>query len=149
MKDGHGAVTLGSELSGGIRNVYVENCRMESPHQERILRIKTNSVRGGFAEKIYMRNMKATELADSAVSIDFTYEEGDSGKFDPVVRDILVSNVTCTKAKYALYMKGFARKAISNVVIEDCKFDGVKNSNVLEHVDGLVVRNSTINGKKI
>ena len=149
MKDGHGAVTLGSELSGGIRNVFVEKCRMESPNQERILRIKTNSVRGGYAERIYMRDMKATEVADSIVSIDFTYEEGDSGKFDPVVKDIWVSNVTCTKAKYAIYMKGFARKPISNVVIEDCVFDGVKNANVLEHVNGLVLRNVKINGKTV
>ncbi len=149
MKDGHGAVTLGSELSGGIRNVFVENCRMESPNQERILRIKTNSVRGGYAERIYMRNMKATQLSEAAVSIDFTYEEGDSGKFDPVVKDILVSNVSCSKAKYAIYMKGYARKPITGVVIEDCTFDGVKNANVLEHVEGLVVRNTTINGKNI
>jgi len=149
MQDGHGAVTLGSELSGGIRNVFVENCKLESPNQERILRIKTNSVRGGFAEKIYMRNMKASTLKEAAVSIDLTYEEGDSGKFDPSVKDIFVSNISCTKSKYAIYIKGYARKPIGNVVLENCAFNGVKNPNVLEHIDGLVVRNVTLNGKAL
>ena len=56
MKDGHGGVTIGSEVSGGVRNVFTENCDMDSPNLDRALRIKTNSVRGGFIENIFMRN---------------------------------------------------------------------------------------------
>ncbi len=52
MKDGHGGVSIGSEVSGGIRNVLTENCRMSSPNLERALRIKTNSYRGGVIENI-------------------------------------------------------------------------------------------------
>ena len=47
MKDGHGGVVIGSEISGGVRNVFVERCRMDSPQLDRALRLKTNSVRGG------------------------------------------------------------------------------------------------------
>jgi len=47
MSDGHGGVSIGSEASGGVRNVFVQNCRMSSPSLERALRIKTNSYRGG------------------------------------------------------------------------------------------------------
>ena len=74
MKDGHGGVTIGSEISGDVRNVFAEECRMDSPHLERVLRIKTNSVRGGVIERIYMRNVQAGQVsAGAAVDIDFRY----------------------------------------------------------------------------
>ena len=57
MKDGHGGVVIGSEISGNIRNVFAEDCTMDSPNLDRALRIKTNSLRGGVVENIYMRNV--------------------------------------------------------------------------------------------
>ena len=53
MKDGHGGVVLGSEMSGSVRNVFAENCAMNSTALDRMLRIKTNSVRGGTIENIF------------------------------------------------------------------------------------------------
>src|ERR1017187_2071988 len=50
MKDGHGGVTIGSEMSGGVRNVFVENCRLDSPNLNQALRFKTNAMRGGTIE---------------------------------------------------------------------------------------------------
>ena len=47
MKDGHGGVTIGSEISGGARQIFAERCQMDSPQLDRALRIKTNAVRGG------------------------------------------------------------------------------------------------------
>ena len=47
MRAGHGGVVIGSEISGGVRNVFVERCEMSSPDLERAIRIKTHSVRGG------------------------------------------------------------------------------------------------------
>src|SRR5947209_4417758 len=47
MKDGHGGVVVGSEISGGCRNVFVEDCRMDSPNLDRALRFKSNARRGG------------------------------------------------------------------------------------------------------
>src|SRR5262249_5222835 len=48
MKDGHGGVVMGSEISGGCRNVFVEDCSMDSPHLDRALRFKSNARRGGY-----------------------------------------------------------------------------------------------------
>ena len=48
MIDGHGGVVMGSEISAGVRDVFVENCTMSSPNLDRVIRIKTNSKRGGF-----------------------------------------------------------------------------------------------------
>jgi len=67
MKDGHGGVTIGSETSGGVRNVFAEDCRMDSPNLDRALRIKTNSVRGGVIERIYLRDVKVGQDRKSVV----------------------------------------------------------------------------------
>ena len=79
MKDGHGGVVIGSEISGGVRNVFAEHCRMDSPHLDRALRLKNNAVRGGVVEDIYMRDVTVGQVAEAVLTIDFFYEEGDSG----------------------------------------------------------------------
>ena len=79
MKDGHGGVTIGSEISGGARNVFAERCRMDSPNLDRALRIKTNAVRGGLIEHVYMRDVTVGQVAEAVVAIDFFYEEADKG----------------------------------------------------------------------
>lgn len=149
MKDGHGGVTVGSEISGNVRYVYVEDCQMDSPMLERALRLKTNAMRGGILEHIYMRNVTVGEVSDSMLSIDFTYEEGDKGTFMPMVRDIEMRNVTGTRSKYALYLRGFEKAPIRDIRLVDCKFDGVAKPDVLEHVQGLTRSNVTINGAKV
>ena len=60
MKDGHGGVVLGSEMSGGIRNVFVEDCQMGSPNLVRAIRLKSNSSRGGYLESLFVRNIQST-----------------------------------------------------------------------------------------
>ena len=58
MNDGHGGVVIGSEISGGFKNLYVENCKMDSPNLDRVIRIKTSNCRGGIIENIYVRILK-------------------------------------------------------------------------------------------
>ena len=67
MKDGHGGVVIGSEISGGARNIFAERCRMDSPQLDRALRIKTNSVRGGRVEGVYMREVTVGQVAEAVV----------------------------------------------------------------------------------
>ncbi|HMC61603.1 MAG TPA: glycoside hydrolase family 28 protein [Candidatus Solibacter sp.] len=147
MKDGHGGVTLGSECSGGIRNVYAQDCRMDSPSLDRVLRIKTNAIRGGAIEHVYMRNVEAGQVAGAAIDIDFYYEEGEKGAFPPVVRDIEVVNLTCRKSKSALSLRGFKSAPIRNVRLRNCKFEQVAAPNVVENVEGLTMDAVTINGR--
>lgn len=149
MKDGHGGVTIGSEISGSVRYVYVDNCRMDSPQLDRAIRLKTNAMRGGTLEHIYVRDVTVGEVADSVLSIDFTYEEGNKGTFMPIVRDIELRNVTSKKSKYGLYLRGFPAAPITNIRLDSCRFDGVAQADVLEHVTGLSRRNVIVNGKVV
>jgi polygalacturonase len=146
MRDGHGGVTIGSEISGGVRNVFAERCRMDSPNLDRALRFKNNASRGGLLEHVYMRDVTVGEVADAVLQIDFQYEEGANGAFTPVVRDVEMRNVSSRKSKYALYLRGLEKGTIADVRIIDCTFDQVASPNVVERVDGLVIKNTKING---
>ncbi|MFL5617089.1 MAG: glycoside hydrolase family 28 protein [Gemmatimonadaceae bacterium] len=149
MRDGHGGVTIGSEISGGVRHVYAERNKMDSPQLDRALRFKNNAMRGGVLEHIYMRDVEVGQLADSVLQVDFLYEEGANGDFPPVVRDVELLRVTSRKSTYALYLRGYDKGTIEDVRVIDCTFDGVAKPDVVEHVTGLVRRNVTVNGAKV
>jgi polygalacturonase len=149
MKDGHGGVTLGSECSGDIRNVFAEDCRMDSPNLDRVLRVKTNAVRGGTIENIYMRNVKAGQVSGAAVDVDFNYEEGDKGPFQPVVRNIVVENLECRQSRNALALRGFPNAPIVGVTLRHCTFEHAAEPNVTENVRDLVLEDVRINGAEV
>ena len=148
MRDGHGGVTIGSEISGHVRHVYVERCRMDSPQLDRALRLKNNAMRGGTLEHIYMRDVQVGQLADAVLQVDFLYEEGTNGSFPPVVRDVELLRVTSRKSNYGLYLRGYDRGTIADVRVIDCTFDGVAKPDMVEQVTGLVRRNVVVNGGK-
>jgi polygalacturonase len=147
MKDGHGGVTIGSEISGGARNIFAERCRMDSPRLDRALRIKTNSVRGGVVERVFMRDVTVGQVAEAVIAIDFNYEEGDTGKYPPVVRDVDVRNVTSRKSNYALLLRGYPSAPVINLHVQDCAFDNVAKPDVLNNVKNIALVNVTVNGK--
>ncbi len=147
MKDGHGGVSIGSEASGGVRNVFVENCNMSSPHLDRALRIKTNSYRGGAIENIYFDRVTVGQVAAGVIDIDFNYEEGDGGPLPPVVNNVVVSNVTCQKSRYGLYLRGFKTAPIRGLTVVNCDFANAEKGNLLENVESVKFTNATINGK--
>jgi polygalacturonase len=147
MKDGHGGVTIGSEISGGVRNIFAQDCVMSSPKLDRALRIKNNAMRGGLIENIFMRNVNVGEVAEAIVAIDFYYEEGETGAFTPIVRNVEVRNVKSSKSKYALYLRGFKRAPITDIRLEGCTFDGVAQPDLIENVEQLVLHDVRVNGK--
>lgn len=146
MRDGHGGVSIGSEISGGIRNVFVEHCTMDSPNLERMLRIKSNAMRGGVTEHVYLRDITVGQVADSVVTIDYYYEEADRGNFPPIVRDVEVRNVHSARSGYAIYLRGFSSDPIRDIRLVNCTFANVAKPNVIEHVTGLVLRDVLVNG---
>src|SRR5690625_7155880 len=77
---------------------------MDSPNLDRALRFKTNSVRGGTVENVFMRNVTVGEVADALFRVNFYYEEGDEGNFPPVVSNIEMRNVTRRKKQRAHYV---------------------------------------------
>jgi polygalacturonase len=137
MKDGHGGVVIGSEVSGSVRNVYAEDCSMDSPHLDRVLRIKTNAVRGGVIENVFMRNVKVGQVAEAVLKIDFYYEEGDKGSFTPIVRNVEMKNVESDKSQFGIWIRAYDRSPAMNISVDHCVFKNVAEPNILDNVKDL------------
>lgn len=133
MKDGHGGVVIGSEISGGCRNVFVEDCQMDSPHLKRALRFKSNARRGGVVENVFLRHVTIGEVAESIITVDFLYEEGAKGAFPPTVRHVFLENVTARHTPRVFYLAGFAGATIDDLHLSHCEFSGVTSTDVIDH----------------
>jgi polygalacturonase len=147
MKDGHGGLTIGSEMSAGVRNVFVENCRLNSPNLNEAFRFKTNAMRGGVIENVYFRNITIGEVSDAILQVDFYYQEGTKGPEHPVVRSIDIRDVTSRKSKYALQLRGFPYAPMNDIHFERCTFENVANADIVENVKGLTLTDVKVNGK--
>jgi polygalacturonase len=147
MKDGHGGITLGSEVSGDIRNVFAENCRMNSPNLNEAFRFKTNAMRGGIIENVYIRNMTIGQVSDAILQVDFNYQEGAKGPEHPIVRNIDIRDVTSQKSKYALQLRGFPDSPMTGIHFERCDFQNVATPDVAENVRNLTLTDVKVNGK--
>jgi polygalacturonase len=149
MKDGHGGVTLGSECSGGIHNVYARNCRMDGPSLDRVLRFKDNAMRGGVIEHIYLRDIEAGQVAGPAIEVDLQYEEGPNGPFKPLVRDVEVVNLKVRKCRSAFSIRGYKDAPVREIRLRDCTFQETAQPNVVENVELMTIENVSVNGKRL
>jgi hypothetical protein len=96
-----------------------------------------------------MRNIKIGQVKEAVVLVSFKYQEGDAGNFTPIVRNIFVSDITSEKSDYGLYLDAYERSPVTNVVIENCKFNGVKKGNMLNFTKDLTFKEFYINGNLV
>ena len=132
MKNGHGGVVIGSEISGGCKNVFAHDCVMDSPELERVLRIKTNSCRGGIIENINMKDVKVGVCKESILKINLDYEHNEvcCRGYYPTVRKVYMENVTSEKSKYGVQIIGLEEDTyVYDILVKNCKFNGVQSGN--------------------
>ena len=149
MKDGHGGITVGSEISGGVRNLFAHDCRLDSADLWTALRVKNNASRGGKLENFFFRDITVGTVSRAVVEIDFNYEEGAKGNYIPVVRNYVVEKLTCATGNRALDIQGFENAPIYDVRLKDCSFGEMKSASVIKNVKGLDLDNVTVNGKQV
>lgn len=134
MKNGHGGVVIGSEISGGAKNIFAHNCVMDSPNLDRVLRIKTNSCRGGIIEDIYVKDIQVGQCGESVLKINLDYEHNEvccRGNY-PVVRNVLMENVTCQKSRYGVQIIGLEEDVfVNDITVRNCRFNGVQQGNTI------------------
>ena len=157
MENGHGGVVIGSEISGGCQNVYAHDCEMDSPSLDRVLRIKTNSCRGGVIENINMRNITVGQCGEAVLKINTDYEPREvcCRGFYPTVRNVLMENITCRKSKYGVMIVGYddakLSNTINNITVRNCQFDGVYEKPVKQigKAENITYDNLLINGSLV
>jgi polygalacturonase len=124
FRAGHGGIGIGSETSGGIQNVFGENCRMDSPDLEMAIRLKTNPARGGYIQNVYVRNC-TVKLAQTGISLTLRYSSSGAmdGEAVPVIRDVDIRDVKFMKLTQPIFIQGWSpSNPISDITIANCDF---------------------------
>lgn len=144
LKGLHGVV-LGSEMSAGIQNVYVENCQTTG-YLKRGIYLKTNADRGGFIKNIFITNIQLDEVED-CIYITSNYH-GEGKGFPSAINDISFSNISCTKASQnGVVIQGYPELKIKNIYLNNITILSAKNAISNTNAENVVL-NEVIIGEK-
>ena len=130
----HGGFVIGSEMSGGARNIFVYNCSFVGTDVG--LRFKTVRGRGGVVEKIYIKNISMKDIIHQAIFLDMYYAAKPPAPSDPTgrlvadsivpvteatprFRDIHISGIVCDGAGEAIYVRGLPELNIQDITFEN------------------------------
>jgi polygalacturonase len=160
---GHGGVTVGSEMSGGVKNMHVSNCTFIGTDVG--LRFKSNRGRGGVVENIFISNIEMINIPAQAISFDLFYggksasealDEG-AAKNDQAIRvaseetpqfkNISIRDVNCKGALQAILLQGLPEMNLKNIQLENIRME----SNIgltCTDADGVKIKNLTLVTKK-
>ncbi|EJY56052.1 glycoside hydrolase family 28 [Alicyclobacillus hesperidum URH17-3-68] len=150
MLNGHG-VSIGSEMSGGVQNVLVENCDFDGTNAG--LRIKTLRGRGGIVQNITFDHVSMSNIQAQAFIIDENYASNGSAlppgpvtDATPAIRNLNFDNITVNGAKQAMYFSGLAELPIQNIAFHNVAINGAGSGIQAENVEGVKMDNVSING---
>lgn len=158
---GHGGFVVGSEMSGGVKNVYVSDCQFLGTDVG--LRFKSTRGRGGVVEGIYINNVSMFDIQTDAITFDLYYggksavealEDGDENKEStprykadettPCFRDIFINHVICRRARRAAFFNGLPEMPVKNVQITDLEVNNAKEGIVINNTDGVQLNNISV-----
>ncbi|MBN1951386.1 MAG: glycoside hydrolase family 28 protein [Bacteroidales bacterium] len=148
MVEGHGGVVIGSEISGNVSHVFAENCMMDSPNLDRAIRIKSNSVRGGKVEHIYVRDIDVLQVKEAILKINMFYATERADNI-PSVSNVLLENVQGYKSKYGIWIEAYEEKPVQNIKLKNCDFDQVEEPTHIKNAEKLTFENVYINGQEL
>ena len=132
---GHGGFVVGSEMSGGVHNILVQNCQFLGTDVG--LRFKSCRGRGGLVDNIFIRNISMFDIQADAIIFNLYYggksviemmRDGDQpnnsdiqpvDETTPEFRDIYIENVVCRNANRALFFNGLPEKPIENIFLKN------------------------------
>lgn len=141
------AVVIGSEMSAGVQNIWIENCDYAG-YCKRGIFVKTNPDRGGFVRNLFVSNCTFDEVEDLFYITSMYAGEGIGNNHFSVVSDIFVEDLQCRKARQAgIVLQGTAAKPIRNVVLRNVNIDEVKNAISLDHTEGVTMEGCHIGGR--
>lgn len=148
MGSRHAGVCIGSEMSGGVRNVWVEDCTVEVASSA--FYFKANLDRGGVVENFHARRMKVQRAREALVRFGTTYHGYRGGNFPPVFRNFHLADLECEEASaYGISLDGQPAAPIENVRLERVRIKRAKEPLWLRHTQGLHFEDVEINGRPV
>lgn len=146
--DGHGGIALGSEASGGIRNVIACHNHFDSPSLTYALRLKTNARRGGVMENIWFHDCTIRTVGEAAIHGTMLYEDGRQGDHLPVFRNIVMENITAHGGQYGIFLEAFQEVPITGLVLRHIRIDGAVHALRAMNWQQPVMEDVCINGMR-
>jgi polygalacturonase len=132
---GHGGFVVGSEMSGGVKNIKVQNCQFLGTDVG--LRFKSTRGRGGVVENIYIDGISMMDIKNDAITFNMFYggksvaetiEDGDiidnttkmkADETTPVFRNINIENIVCNGAGRAMEFNGLPEMPIDGIYLKN------------------------------
>jgi polygalacturonase len=161
---GHGGFVVGSEMSGGVRNISVSNCKFIGTDVG--LRFKSTRGRGGIVENIYINNISMKDIVTDSFLFDLYYggksaseslEDGDetnskpemmaADETTPTFRNIYVKNIVSRNARRAMFFNGLPEMNITNIHVENAHISSLLGAELSES-DGIILKNIHIEPKQ-
>ena len=157
---GHGGFVVGSEMSGGVENIWVSDCRFLGTDVG--LRFKSTRGRGGvvkniWCDHIYMKdivsygaifNLYYAGVAASDKADDETADIQPVDETTPEFRDMHFSDIVCSGAQQAIYINGLPELPVSNIRFSNSVFTADKGAEV-HFAKDIVFDNVTVNGERL
>jgi polygalacturonase len=152
----HGGFVIGSEMSGGAKNIYVSNCSFIGADIG--LRFKTTRGRGGVVENIFIKDIYMKDIPGEAILFDMYYAARDPiplagedralpkveflpvDETTPVFKNFHISNVYCNGAEKAIFIRGIPEMHVKDIVLENMVLQAKHGIDVQE-ASGITFRN--------
>ncbi len=153
---GHGGFVVGSEMSGGVKNIYVDNCTFLGTDVG--LRFKSTRGRGGVVENIHINNINMINIPNESLIFDLFYGGNAPGEGDapgapkeeavppvteetPAFRDIFIKNVTAKNVGRAILFNGLPEMPIKNIFLENVTISDAKDGVTLNRAENATLKN--------
>jgi len=146
-----GGITVGSEMSGGVRNVYARRCEINPADfpgaypVKYALYVKTNKLRGGYIDGVHLRDFTGGRVDREALYVILDYNN-QVGTRPVLVRNITAERIDLDGARAAMLFRGLETDHIRTVRISDSAFTNVRQPNQALFTDDLSLCNVTVNG---
>jgi DNA sulfur modification protein DndE len=155
---GHGGFVVGSEMSGGARNLLVYDCNFSGTDIG--LRFKTTRGRGGVVENVFIKNIRMNNIGGAAILFDMYYmakdplamfsgEESPSMEFEPVsestpqIRNVTIENVICAGSETAVFIRGLPEMNIKDIRMKNISIESTKGFICIEG-ENISLENATL-----
>ena len=150
---GHGGFVVGSEMSGGVKNIFIDNCTFIGTDVG--IRFKSTRGRGGVVENIYCRNINMFDIANENILFDLYYGVKDKDnrpvtvdEGTPQFRDIYISDVKAIGGRCAMLFNGLPEMPVKNIALKNISISGSTTGAIIRQSENIVMENVVITPKE-
>lgn len=142
------AITIGSEMSGGVRNIFIEDCQIDSCRNG--IYFKSNLDRGGYFEHLYLRNIKADICLWGVVNFRTDYHGYRGGNHPTRFSNITIENVVCNRVdSVAILANGVPEAKLHNITLRNIEVKKAPKATQMQNLVNLKMENVVVNGKVV